>query len=121
MLMNQFITPDDNEKIVFVNIKKSYNCTDKSSEYYRPNNYEATRKYWKMAIGRAREATLLIGHVDGVVKEVIRPTNCAKSDEPGLTDRVVFDGEEIEDSPYLGKAITNIVKIGQNPVNYYNL
>ncbi|GEM_PF-5172742 len=41
--------------------------------------------------------------------------------EPGLSKRIVFDGKEILDSEYLGKLITNIVKIGQNPVNYYNL
>ena len=36
--------------------------------------------------------------------------------EPGLSKRIVFDGKEILDSEYLGKLITNIVKIGQNPV-----
>ncbi|MBP3716627.1 MAG: hypothetical protein IKP81_10235 [Paludibacteraceae bacterium] len=119
--MNEYINPSKEESIIFVNIKKSYNCTDKSSIYYRPSTYEATRKYWRMSIERAKKASLLIGHVDGIVKEVIKPSNCSKSKEPGLTNRVVFEGEELNNSPYLGKLITNIVTIGQNPVNYYNI
>lgn len=119
--MIEYINPNVSEKIIFVNIKKSYACTDKTSIFYRPNVYEATRKYWKLSISRAKEASLLIGHVDGVIKEVIRPTKMMETNEPGLSKRIVFDGEEILDSEYLGKLITNIVKIGQNPVNYYNL
>ncbi|MBO4529212.1 MAG: hypothetical protein J5767_01095 [Paludibacteraceae bacterium] len=119
--MNAYINPSENEKIIFVNIRNSYNCKDKFNELYRPNLYEATRKYWIMSLTRASKATLLIGHVNGIVKEVIRPTNCYKSKAPKYTNRVEFEGEEVLDSIYLGKSITNKVKIGQNPVNYLNM
>ena len=119
--MNEYINPSEDEKIIFVNIKNSYNCKDKSSELYRPSLYEATRKYWRLSLAKAQKATLLIGHVNGIVKEVIRPTNCYKSKEPQYTQRVEFEGEEVFDSIFIGKSITNMVKIGQNPVNYLNI
>ncbi|MCR5498275.1 MAG: hypothetical protein K6F48_10600 [Paludibacteraceae bacterium] len=119
--MNGYINPSADEKIVFVNIKNTYNCKDRKSEYYRPSIYEATRKYWRVSLSRVNNATLLIGHVDGVVKEVIRLTNSYKSKDPRFSNRIEFEGEELDDSIYLGKLITNIVRIGQNPINYFNL
>lgn len=68
------LRPSPTDRILFVNIKNSFNCTDRHSEYYRPSRYEATRKYWKVSKNRISKVNLVIGHVDGIVKEVISPT-----------------------------------------------
>ena len=68
------LRPSPTDRILFVNIKNSFNCTDRHSEYYRPSRYEATRKYWRVSKNRISKVNLVIGHVDGIVKEVISPT-----------------------------------------------
>ncbi|MEG1188338.1 MAG: hypothetical protein RR259_11235 [Odoribacter sp.] len=116
-----YIEPLESDRILFVNIKNSYNCTDKKSMYYRESAYEATRKYWKVSSSRVSKVNLVVGHVDGIVKVVIEPTQSYPTQDTRFKGRYEFDGEQLFDSSYLGKSIHNLVRIGQNPINYFNV
>lgn len=117
--MNEQMKPSPTDRILFVNIKNSFYCTDRHSEYYRPSAYEATRKYWRVAKTKVDKVNLVIGHVDGIVKEVIKPTIWKVSDNPKYPNRYECEGEEWDDSPHIGKSIRELVTLGQNPVAYY--
>ncbi len=112
------LSPQD--RILFVNIKNSYNSKDRHSEYYRPSVYEATRKYWRISKKRLDKINLVVGYVDGIVKEVIAPTQWSLTSDPRYRGRYECKGEELVDSPYLEKDIRSVITIGQNPVTYYN-
>lgn len=117
--MNEQMKPSPTDRILFVNIKKSFHCTDRRNEYYRPSAYEATRKYWRVAKDRVDKVNLVIGHVDGIVKEVIKLTIWKVSEDSRYPGRYECEGEEWEDSPYIGQSIRELVTLGQNPVAYY--
>ena len=57
------LRPSPTDRILFVNIKNSFNCTDRHSEYYRPSRYEATRKYWRVSKNRISKVNLVITSV----------------------------------------------------------
>lgn len=117
----EYIQPNENEKILFVNIKKTYACKDKSSKDYRPSLYEAARKYWKLSPDKIKNINLLVAHVNGIVKDVFIPTSWCRTDNAEYKGRFEFEGIEILNSEYIGESILNLVKLGQNPVNYYNI
>lgn len=113
------LRPSPTDRILFVNIKNSFNCTDRHSEYYRPSRYEATRKYWRVSKNRISKVNLVIGHVDGIVKEVISSTVWIPATDSRYHGRFECKGKEQDDSPYLEKDIRHLVNLGQNPVSYY--
>ncbi len=120
--MNPIINNTD--RLIFVNIKKSYEAMinkDKSSDYYRENLQECTRKYWNVAKDKAEYATHILGCYKGIVMDVIKVTSFSTSDNkyPG---RKIFQGEELKDSQYIGMDIRNIFESLANfRVKYYNL
>lgn len=105
--------------LLFVNIKKSFYEADPHSIYYRTSIAECTRKYWKLNSKKVDKIAYVLGHVDGIVQCVIKPTKWEISAESETAGRFICFGEELPDSLFLGKDITNIITIGQNPVNYY--
>lgn len=108
-----------NELLMFVNIKKSFFEANPSSIYFRKTIFDCTRKYWKLNSKKVNKIAYVLGHVNGIVQCVIKPTRWEISKEPETVGRFICFGEELMDSPFLGKDITNIISIGQNPVNYY--
>ena len=118
--MKEALHLSSSDKVLFVNIKRSFNCTDRHSEYYRPSAYEATRKYWRISKQRLSKISLVVGHVDGIVKEVIVPEKWHLSTDPRYPNRYECIGKELDDSPYLNKDASQLITIGQNPVAYYN-
>lgn len=118
--MKEPIKISASDRILFVNIKRSFHCTDRHSEYYRPSAYEATRKYWRISKQRLSKISLVVGHVDGIVKEVIVPEKWYLSTDPRYPNRYECIGKELDDSPYLNKDANQLITIGQNPVAYYN-
>lgn len=118
--MKELLQVSPSDRILFVNIKKSFHCTDRHSEYYRPSVYEATRKYWRISKQRLSKISLVVGHVDGIVKEVIVPEKWTLATDARYPKRYECEGKELKDSPYLGKDASQIITIGQNPVAYYN-
>lgn len=102
-----------NEKIIGFNITRSY------LQHERPSIYECTRKYWRLDVKRAQNAGLAFGICSGIIIGVFKPLRWYKSEEyPG---RWEFDGEEIEDSPYLNMDISTMIGKRQNPVMYINM
>ena len=107
------IEPEWDDKLIFININKTYVTGERGSIY------EATRKYWRLNGNRARQATYALAVYRGIVRAVFKPTRWYLSkDYPG---RWEFDGDEIENSPYLNKNTRKIVSGSQNPISYYNM
>ncbi len=115
---------DNSHRLIFVNIKNSYKAMindDRSSLYYRENLKECTRKYWNITNDKASAATHILGCYKGIVKEVLKITSffTSKDEYPG---RKVFEGEELNSSPYIGMDIHNIFdSIANFRVKYYNI
>ena len=107
------IIPDNNDKIICININKTYHNGG------RGNIYEATRKDWRMNGKRAQKATIVLSLYQGIVRAVFEPLKWKQSEEPN--GRWEFEGKEIESSPYLHKSVKGIIKCGQNPISYYNM
>lgn len=102
-----------NEKIIGFNITKSY------QRHERANIYECTRKYWRLDVRRAKNADLALGICSGIIIGVFKPLRWYKSE--GYPGRWEFDGEEIENSPYLNMDISAFMGKRQNPVMYINM
>lgn len=96
--------------MIFVNIKHSHEAMknhDTASEYYRENLKECTRKYWKVRKEAADSATHILGCYQGIVKEVIKISSYHISEDkyPG---RKIFEGEEQNDSRYIGMSLYSL-------------
>ena len=115
---------ESTDKLIFVNIKNSYEAminNDISNRYYRENIKECTRKYWNIPNDKADAATHILGCYKGIVMEVIQITSYSTS-ENDFPGRKVFEGEEIEDSLYIGMDIHNLFSTLANfRIKYYNL
>lgn len=116
------IQPKDGERIMCININKTYKP---GSDYHgaRDNIYEATRRYWRINGDRARTADIVLSVYQGVVRAAFKPLEWRISDKRFATgDRWEFIGTEIEDSEYLNKSIKAYIKHGnQNPIFYINM
>jgi hypothetical protein len=113
----EFVDINENDHIVCVNISR----TLKDNE--RENNYERARKYWRLSKERADKANLVFAIANGIVLAVFRPTQPWQlSKDEGYTDRYEFVGEEVADSPYIGKSVYNYINSKtQKPVQYINM
>lgn len=102
------------DKIIFVNIKRSYNALkqhDINNEYYRPNIEECTRKYWsisKLHLSDLQNATHILGCVGGIVKCTIKIESYQMEENGKYCGRYIFWGSEQSDSPYLNQDIHTI-------------
>lgn len=112
------------EKLVFVNIKKSYEAMinhDATNPYYRDSQKECTRKYWNIADNKANAATHILGCYKGIVKCVIKISSYSIDNDlyPG---RKIFEGDEIDNSEYIGMNIRDIFdSLANFRIKYYNL
>lgn len=119
--MNTFTLQSPNDRILFVNITKTYNCLDPQSIYYREDLYEMTRKYWKVSLQNTKIITHVIGHSNGIIKEVITHPKWQLTNHPDYPKRLECTGIKDDKSPYIGMNIHNIIPTGQNPVRYYKI
>lgn len=108
------IIPNPNDRIICININKTFVNGERS------DIYDATRHYWKMSITRACKATHVLSIYRGIVRAVFVPEKWYTSPQFNH-QRIEFEGRQIFDSPYLNTKISNVVKCGQNPINYINL
>ena len=117
------IQPKSGDRLICININKTYNRPN--TDYYgkRDNIYEATRKYWRLNGNRARTADYVLAVYQGIVRAVFKPLEWHISDVKFETgDRWEFTGTEIEDSPYLNVSVKEYIKHGnQNPIFYINM
>lgn len=117
------IQPIKGEKLLCININRTYD--NPGSDYYgkRDNIYEATRKYWKVNGNRAKMADYVLSVYHGIVRAVFKPKEWHISDvkfESG--NRWEFTGTEVKDSPYMNVSVKEYIKHGnQNPIFYINM
>lgn len=102
-----------NEKILCLNVTRTHLLCE------RPNLYECTRKYWRLNGNRAQNAELVFAVSQGSIVGVFKPTRWFLSEE--YIGRWEFEGEQIEDSPYLLMDISHLLGNRQNPVMYVNM
>ncbi len=102
-----------NEKILCLNVTRTHLLCE------RPNLYECTRKYWRLNGNRAQNAELVFAVSQGYIVGVYKPTRWFLSEE--YIGRWEFEGEEIEDSPYILMDISHLLGKRQNPVMYINM
>ena len=83
--------------------------------------YEKARKYWKVNVAKAQSADYVLAVYEGIVRAVFKPYKWYPVKEPRLFvgTRYAFEGEEVLDSPYLNKDVSEYVQ-GQSPVRYIN-
>lgn len=98
---------DRGEKLLLVNLNKTWSGKSKDPEHQRENDYEKTRKYWVVDSGRANEVDLVLGVYKGKVVTVCEPKEwrLVPSEDPNystMEGRYMFDGNLLENSPYLG-------------------
>lgn len=110
------------DKLLFVNLNKTYLQNSNEDVYSRPSIYESTRKYWKVNFDRVQRVDYVCGVYRGVIRAVYKPIRWYVVEDASLFHgrRCAFDGVEIVDSIYLNKDVKNYVG-GQNPIKYINL
>ena len=117
------IVPGLTDRLICININKTYNHVDVDSYGTRDNIYEATRKYWKLNGNRAKQADYVLATYQGIVRAVFKPSRwfvSKKQFESG--PRWEFDGVEVPDSPYLNTSVKDYIRPGnQNPIFYINM
>ena len=116
-LNHEFIEPNPDDRIIFINICRTYQSGERESLY------EATRKYWRLNGKRAEKATLVLAVVKGIVLAVFKPKIWYKTKDTRYkrTGRWEFEGDEVYDSPYIGKSMRNLLGPSQNPIQYFNM
>lgn len=100
------------EKLICFNITKSLRDWDRGSVY------ECVRKYWKMSKAKAELADFCLGVSHGKVVAVYRPITWHVVQEGKYEGRLMFEGETVEDSPFLNQDFSMAFDHVQNPVRY---
>ena len=111
-----------NDKVVLLNISKSYNA-DKNTDpmFVRENDYEMTRKYWTVNLDIVREAEYAFGVANEIVVAVFTDLKWDYIKSPYFgTMRKAFTGRRVNDSPYLGLDLSEYMSV-RNPFRYVNI
>ena len=93
----------------------------KCGKIRREDLYEMARKYWKLSVKRAENATHALAVVDGIVEAVYVNLQWKYTDEAEYCGRLEFTGTYDVDSEYLGKNVKPFYGRSANPVKYINL
>lgn len=103
---------DQGEKLLLVNLNKTWSGKSKDPEHQRENDYKKTRKYWKVNPKRADNVKYVLGVYKGIVVTVCEPKGydnkkwyLVPQTDPNystMEGRYMFDGNLLENSPYLG-------------------
>ncbi|MDE6409327.1 MAG: endonuclease [Muribaculaceae bacterium] len=106
------IEPNPGDRLLLVSQNKSYKQSKATGVYRRASDYESARKYWKMAAWKAEKIDYILGVFKGIVRIVIKVNshNFTSIGEHGETynpPRCVFQGDIIEDSPYLNTDVSD--------------
>ena len=105
------LIPKDTDRILCVKVGK----------VIRENLYEMTRKYWKLKIERASQATHVLAIVNSEVVAVYIPHEWKHTEDYGHIGRIEFTGVEETNSEYLGKSVKNIFGKYPGPTLYINM
>ena len=116
------LTAFGKDRLMAVKLNRTYQPKGDVEEVYkRENMYEKARKYWKVNVAKAQSADYVLAVYEGIVRAVFKPYKWYPVKEPRLFvgTRYAFEGEEVLDSPYLNKDVSEYVQ-GQSPVRYIN-
>lgn len=105
----------NNDRIICFNVSRTY------LQCERPNLYECTRKYWRLCGKRAQNADFAFAICSGYIIGVFRPTRWFLTSSKEYPGRWEFEGEEVENSPFLNMNISHLIGKNQNPVSYINM
>lgn len=114
------------DKLIFVNIKNSYEAmmnNDKKHPLFRESLYDCTVKFWNIDAKKAEAATHILGCYKGEVIEVVRITKPFSVVHGGeLSGRKIFEGVEEPDSPYMSINLHDLFdSLANFRVKYWNL
>lgn len=85
----------------------------------RDSIYDCTRHYWaNVDIEKAELADFALGVAHGKVVGVFKPHRWYYTEPDNRKSRIQFEGEEVNDSPYLGMDLSEYYIRIQNPVRY---
>ena len=105
------LIPKDTDRILCVKVGK----------VIRENLYEMTRKYWKLKLERASQATHVLAIVNSEVVAVFIPEKWKYTEDARYLGRIEFTGVEETNSEYLGKSVKNIFGKYPGPTLYINM
>lgn len=82
--------------------------------------YEVTRAWWVMSRSNADRVDRVLAVADGIVREVYEPHRWVPSPEPGLENRIGFEGVVADDrANWIGSDVSGHFRQGSaNPVRY---
>lgn len=116
---------NSNDKLVFVNIKNSYEAllnNNRTNPLYRESIYDCTVRYWRIADEKAAEATHILGCYKGKVIEVVKINTVDTVREGEYAGRKKYEGEEVLHSPYLSLDLHEVFDTLANfNTKYWNL
>lgn len=108
----------NNRLIIAFNISKTYDLFVQGKGD-RISIYDCTRHYWaNVKQTKAELAELVFGVAHGKVVGVYKPTSWHYVEYLNNSQRIEFEGVEINDSPYLGMDLSDYFYKTQNPVRY---
>ena len=74
-MKSQPIEINKGERLLLVNLNKSFDQSKAEGVYKRSEPLEAIRKYWYLSKKRADKADFVLGVYKGIVKIVLKPTS----------------------------------------------
>lgn len=103
---------NSHDKLLLVSLNRSFNQVKAEGVYRRLDIYESTRKYWAIGKDKPQEIDYVLGVYKGIVRCVIKVEsyNWVNQAEDGTLfkkPRCCFEGQIVNDSPYLNKDVTN--------------
>ena len=107
------IDVNNGDTLLLVSLNRSFNQAKADGVYRRVDIYEATRKYWdNISPKRAPNIRYVLGVYKGVVRSVIEVrswkwTLIAEDGTKFKSERCIFEGNLLEDSPYLNKDVSD--------------
>lgn len=107
------IDVNNGDTLLLVSLNRSFNQAKADGVYRRVDIYEATRKYWdNISPKRAPNIRYVLGVYKGVVRSVIEVrswkwTLIAEDGTKFKHERCIFEGNLLEDSPYLNKDVSD--------------
>ena len=117
------LNPVPGDKLICININKTYDRQDNDQSGIRNNIYDATRRYWRLNGARAKKADYVLATYRGIVRAVFKPLHWMVSEKFFQSGpRWEFEGPEVLESPYLNTSVKDFIHHGnQNPILYINM
>ena len=100
------------ETLLLVSLNRSFDQAKANGVYRRIDIYESTRKYWKISKAAPLDIKFVLGVYKGVVRSVLEVkswawTTIADDGTEFKSERCIFEGKLLEDSPYLNKDVSD--------------